>query len=319
MDARSDGEAGPGLLPGVRRNIELGGRGIIGYREVGMPGSRPTLVLLHGLGATADLNFGPLYLALANRYHLIAPDLRGHGSGIRSARPFSFGTCADDVAALIDATAGTAPSSAGAYVLGYSMGGPIAMLLARRRPDLVRGLVLSATAARFGLDGIGRALMFGAGLVGEAWLRLPSAPGLARTRWARRLVEVPRIPPLPALDSLSARLRPVSAAIPQLPHLLVASGNLARFHDAPWLHDLDVPTAVVVTTADRLVRPAHQRALAAAIPGARIVEVEGGHEICARHPWRFAAAVSAALRTLGTPGRPTVRPAARHSARRSSA
>ena len=75
---------------------------------------------------------------------MVALDHRGHGRGIRSRRPFHLEDCADDVAALTRELR-LGPVTA----VGYSMGGPIAQLLWRRHPEVVDGLVLCATAARF--------------------------------------------------------------------------------------------------------------------------------------------------------------------------
>lgn len=49
----------------------------------------------------ADLNFFPVYGRLAEAYRVIAPDLRGHGRGMRSTEPFTLEGCADDAAALL--------------------------------------------------------------------------------------------------------------------------------------------------------------------------------------------------------------------------
>src|ERR1039458_8056338 len=89
----------------------------------------PAGLLLHGWTASADLNFCPVYARLAERYRVIALDLRGHGRGMRSTEPFSLEDCADDAAALLDEV-GAGP----VVVVGYSMGGPVALLLARRHP-----------------------------------------------------------------------------------------------------------------------------------------------------------------------------------------
>ena len=65
---------------------------------------------------------------------MIAPDLRGHGHGLRSRRVFRLADCADDCAATL-VELGTGPVIA----VGYSMGGPVAQLLWRRHRDLVVG------------------------------------------------------------------------------------------------------------------------------------------------------------------------------------
>ena len=74
---------------------------------------------------------------------MIAPDLRGHGPGMRSRRVFRLADCADDCAATL-VELGTGPVIA----VGYSMGGPVAQLMWRRHRDLVAGLVLCATTRR---------------------------------------------------------------------------------------------------------------------------------------------------------------------------
>src|SRR5436305_3314555 len=82
--------------------VELPGRGRTFVRELAGPPGAPTVVLLHGLAATADLNWLPSYRPLARQFHVVALDHRGHGRGIRSARPFRLQDCADDVSALAD-------------------------------------------------------------------------------------------------------------------------------------------------------------------------------------------------------------------------
>ena len=72
---------------------------------------------------------------------MLAIDHRGHGRGLRSPAPFRLVDCADDAAGLLR-TLGAGPVTA----VGYSMGGPIASLLARSHPDQISGLVLCATA-----------------------------------------------------------------------------------------------------------------------------------------------------------------------------
>jgi 3-oxoadipate enol-lactonase len=274
---------GPRALPGRSRRVRLVGRGTTWIRELGDPGCGPTVVLLHGLGATADLNFAALYPALFGRFHVVAPDLRGHGKGIRTPEPFGLATCADDVVSLLDVL-----GVEHAVLLGYSMGGPIALLGARRHPMRVRGLVLCATAACFGRNEVGRALLKGVGLLGSAWLAVGLVPG------GRRIVDATtRIPsPVPAV------LRPVGPvlrSLPALPHFLVASGALGSFDARRWLRELAVPAVVVVTTRDRLVAPHEQRALAVGLPGGLVLEADGGHDLCARHPRRFARVVLEAL------------------------
>jgi 3-oxoadipate enol-lactonase len=130
----------PPALP-AGQVINLPGRGEVFVRDSGGPRGGVTVLLLHGWTASADLNFFPVYAALAESYRVIALDLRGHGRGMRSIEPFTLEDCADDAAALL-ANLGVR----NVIAVGYSMGGPVALLLARRHPGAVVALVLQATA-----------------------------------------------------------------------------------------------------------------------------------------------------------------------------
>ena len=126
------------------RNVSLPGRGEIFVRDSTGPRDAPTLLLLHGLGATGLLNWQPVFDSLGRSYRVLVVDHRGHGRGMRIRAPFRLADCADDVAALTE--------SLGIdrfFAVGYSMGGPISQLLWQRHRDRIQGLVLCATACRF--------------------------------------------------------------------------------------------------------------------------------------------------------------------------
>ena len=76
--------------------------GRVVVRELSGPQGAPTIVLLHGLGVTADINFFRCYQALGEQFRVLAFDHRGHGDGLRTRRPFRLSDCADDVAAMAD-------------------------------------------------------------------------------------------------------------------------------------------------------------------------------------------------------------------------
>ncbi len=80
--------------------------------------------------------------------------------------------------------------------------------------------------------------------------------------------------------------------------VIQALHQLATFSSATWLRTIDVPTAVLVMTQDRLVLPHRQYALAEAIPGAEIYEVEGNHLCCVNHPEAFAQTLLRACRDV---------------------
>lgn len=100
----------------------------------------PTIVFLHGTRLTGA-SWAPQLAELGAEFHCLAPDLAGHGSA--GDVPFTLDGAADRIADLIarDANGGRA------IVVGLSLGGYVAMDLAARRPDLVRGLVVAGATA----------------------------------------------------------------------------------------------------------------------------------------------------------------------------
>lgn len=245
------------------------------------------MVLLHGWTVTADLNWFTSYGPLGEHFNVVAMDHRGHGRGIRSWRPFRLEDCADDVAAMAEVT-GHADHRL--ILVGYSMGGPIAQLTWRRHPGLVGGLVLCATAARFSSMDLGDRLFYGSLLGLSVAARLTPEPlrrPLASTI-IRRRTEGTDLGEW-AADELAGS---DAAAV------LQAGSALGGFDSRPWLGTIDVPTAVVLTTEDRVVSPRRQLALAQAIVGASVHEVKGDHGVCVAEPERFVPVLVEACQSV---------------------
>jgi pimeloyl-ACP methyl ester carboxylesterase len=261
--------------------VRVPGRGDVFVRYSAGPPGAATVLLLHGWMASADLNWPGTFEALAGRYHVLAMDVRGHGRGIRSTEPFSLEDCADDAAGLLRELRVTE-----AVVVGYSMGGAIGLLLARRHPGSVRGLVLAASAAELARTGLGRGLTVAVHLLGA----------VVRSGVPDRVLrEVVRS--RPAILGDLAELAPwMAGEVKRLhPADVVGAGRaIAGFDARPWLGELGVPAASVVTCRDRAVGPDKQRATAAALGGA-VVEVDGGHAACATDPEGLGAAVARAV------------------------
>lgn len=100
-------------------------------------GDKPPAVLLHGLmgsGAT----WTPVARALEQRFDVILPDARGHGGSGAPRLGYRYANLADDVVGLIDNLALPRP-----ILLGHSMGGMTAALVAARLGQRLRGLVLA--------------------------------------------------------------------------------------------------------------------------------------------------------------------------------
>ncbi|MCT9932614.1 alpha/beta hydrolase [Planotetraspora sp. A-T 1434] len=104
--------------------------------NVALAGEGPAVLLLHGFPHTWQL-WTDVLDRLAGRYRVIAPDLRGLGASSRAEDGYDAGTLATDAEALLDAL-----GEDSAAVIGIDAGTPPAFLLAMRRPDLVRQLVV---------------------------------------------------------------------------------------------------------------------------------------------------------------------------------
>lgn len=102
-------------------------------------GSGEPLMLLHG-GAVGIVMFGPNVAALAKNRKVIAVELQGHGRTADINRPLSFEAMADDIAGLLKYL-GIEKTD----VMGYSLGGGVALQTAFRHPESVRKLVVVST------------------------------------------------------------------------------------------------------------------------------------------------------------------------------
>lgn len=278
----------PPLPPGSV--VLLPGRGEVFVRDTGppdpAPGSltgqtAPAVLLLHGWTVSADLNFFSVYGELSGRHRVVALDHRGHGRGMRPRTPFSLEECADDAAALLRQF-GLGPVIA----VGFSMGGPIAMLLHHRHPDLVAGMVFCATALEWKASARERILWRGVSLL-EAALRSGTGEGIV----ARVLREI--IDGSPELEALEPWVRGEFHR-GYAPDLAGAGRALSAYDGRTLAADVDVPCAVIVTTTDQLVRPEKQYELADAT-GAETFTIDGDHFAPFSRGPAFAKAIGSAV------------------------
>jgi len=130
------------------RTATVNGRKIF-YREAGNP-TAPTILLLHGLPTSSQM-FRDLMPALADRFHLVAPDYVGFGHSQAPSRnefEYTFDNLAAQVAGLIDVLG---LSSYILYMQDY--GGPIGLRLFTQHPDRVKGFIIQNANAY--LEGVG--------------------------------------------------------------------------------------------------------------------------------------------------------------------
>jgi pimeloyl-ACP methyl ester carboxylesterase len=189
-------------------------------------GTGQPLVLLHG-GIGAIEMFGEVLPMLAEGRRVIAADLQAHGRTADIERTLSFESMADDVAALIGHL-----QIGRADVMGYSLGGSVALQVAIRHPEVVRMLVLVSTP--FERDGWYPEVLAGMGQMG------PEA--------AEPMKETPIY-----YTYVSGAPRPED-----WPVLLTKLGKLlARDYDwSEEVAEIAAPTMIVVGDADS-VRTAH--------------------------------------------------------------
>ena len=278
----------PELPPG--RVVLVPGRGEMFVREQDGPADGPTILLLHGWTVSADLNWWTAYHALRRVGRVIAVDHRGHGRGLRSEQTFSLEAAADDAAGVLEVL-----GVESAIVVGYSMGGPISMLLWRRHPERVGGLVFEATALEWRASRRERWMWKAMGAM-EYLLRLGRPTSLVDRALREAVFHQP------ALAEHRAWFR-AELGRGDPTEIANAGRALSEYDARSFASQLDVPVAVVITTKDRLVRPSKQRALAAATR-ARVVELRGDHDVCWLDGPGFSAATLEAVESVAEQIRP---------------
>jgi pimeloyl-ACP methyl ester carboxylesterase len=187
-----------------------------------------------------------------------------------------------------------------ATVVGLSFGGAVAAWLAAEHPERVAAQVLVSPAANLAsIQPVDRLLAAPlAGYLISAALMGGAAAALS-ARWVRRRLEAGFALPDEYLLAAARRLRSPAA----WESFVVEQRALLR--DLPDLEArlsrISVPTTIVLGTADTIVPVASGRRLAAQIPGAELVEIDGGHHVLpAEHPARLAEIILAAR--SGAPG-----------------
>ncbi len=236
------------------------------------------LVLLHGFAMHSGL-FASMLPALARRHRVHLVDLPGHGRSPR-AEPFDLASLANAIDAAIDAREVT--------VLGWSLGGQVALQWASMRPDRVAKLVLVATTPSF--------------VVRDGWPHAMTSETLRRfgdeLRASYRLT-LSRFLALQVHGSDEGRAtlamlrqRLFERGEPSPSTLDAALDLLLRTDLRPLLSRIKVPTLVIGGDRDTLVPVGAARALAAALPRATHATIDGAaHAPFLSHRQRFEDAL----------------------------
>jgi len=246
-----------------REELRLDGRRV-SYLCAGGDHDRPTLLFLHGSGMSARYWSAQLH-ALSSAARVLAIDLPGHGES-DAPGDASLTTYTDVTAGVIDAL-GAWP----ALVVGHSLGGAVAIMLAARRDADVCGLVLLSTCAR-----------------------LPAVSTAAQWLWASLPVPLRRmIFFLSAKELLfAAGASPAAIALGMhelrtcRAHTLAADVAIARgMNLQPTAAALRAPTLILCGSRDRVTTPDLSRSLNETIAGSHLQIVDGaGHMLLIEAP-----------------------------------
>lgn len=243
------------------------------------PADGPAVVFANSLGT--DLRVWDAVLPLLPPgLRLVRCDKRGHGLTQATPGPYRIDQLADDAAALMDHL-----GLRNAVFVGLSIGGLIGQSLAARRPDLLRGLVLSNTAARIGTPELWRNRIAairagGIAAIGAATMERWFSPAFRQTpecrAWQAMLERQP-------LDGYAAACAAIAAA---------------DLRDAASA--LRLPVLAIAGELDGATPPDLVRDTAALIPGARVEVIPGtGHLPGVEAPRPYAAILSRFLKDIG--------------------
>lgn len=238
------------------------------YRHYGTDGDPVLLVMGFGMSGIA---WHPQATRLEGHHRVVLYDSRGLGKSTEGAGPHDLHTMADDTAALLDHLGWER-----AHVVGVSMGGMIAQHLALRHTGRVRSLSLIATSP----GPLTRNLPGGKGI--RLFLQANTSKGEGRLNALRKLL----FPPEYASQTVDPSMLEAIGA-PSKPHVRLSHLRSIFSHDVrKELGALaSVPTLVIKPALDLLVPPRGSDAIAANLPGARLVEfADGGHGLTAQHP-----------------------------------
>lgn len=246
--------------------------GICLYYELHGPEDGPVLVLNNGLLMNAAGSWMAQTPAFAAKYRVLQYDCRGQGQSDHPEEPYSMEQHADDLAALLRGL-----GIARAHVLGLSYGGEVAQAFALKYPSFVRSLVLADTVSEVGPE---------LRLIVEGW----KASAVAGSPDLFFLVTVawnfsPAFIAARSAILQAARVRYKELDLPAVARLCDA------FLDVNFtarLHQVRVPTCIIVGQQDHLKGSGYAETLHQAIAGSQLKTLPGaGHAVSMESPAAF--------------------------------
>jgi len=227
------------------------------------------LILIAGMGADHRSWF-PQIATFRRHYTVITFDGRGIGKTDRPPELYSFETLAEDVAGLMDVL-----SVESAHVLGESLGGIVAQETAIKFPQRGKRLVLANTSVGTGVE---------MELHPDLLKSYGQPQGLGQGEFDPTKVDISRA--MKAMIALSFNRPTYRLAMTLMATIYVRPSAfkgmaeqikaISSYSTLDRLHLIQNPTLVITGTGDRIVPPRMSDVLAAGIPNARLVKVEGG-------------------------------------------
>ncbi|EJL27327.1 putative hydrolase or acyltransferase of alpha/beta superfamily [Caulobacter sp. AP07] len=246
-------------------------------------GAGPGVALAHGMGGSIAAHYGPVLAGLSSGRTVVGVDYPGSGDTPRSSTPLSLDQLADEiVAAAVDEGLETFA------LIGFSMGGPVAIRAAARHPDRISALVLNAAYPC--LDNY---MTLATEASGELLASNPMLFGKIAALLSLSPAAVAAMP----MDMVRAIASGAAAGLsPGAPEQAELFGRIDVRGD---LGKIKAPTLVVGTAEDRLTPIGLQRGMAAQIPGARMVDFPTGHLLFLESPEEWLKLATAFLDEVG--------------------
>lgn len=243
----------------------------IHYQDLN-PDGEPGVLLLHGLGTTADA-WQLQFPALLNAgFRVIAPDMRGFGKSSYPGGSNQPGVMAQDMFQLMQAL-----SMESFHLVGISLGGTVALELVLSAPEMVKSLVITNSFAKLRPWKFSLWLFYGMRLFLVHMIGIETQADYV----AKRLF------PSPEQTMFREAFREqISQANPHGYRSVMRS--LAYFDVTSEVKKIESPTLVITGDEDNVVPPAVQAQLAAAIPGAQHITMTGaGHAVIVEKPEEY--------------------------------